>query len=287
MSNPREIRSKISSIRTTQKITNAMQQVAISKMQKARKKMEASFPYADKVLAVMEHVANSYGQENHPYLQVREQPQRVGYIVISTDRGLCGGLNINLFRSAISAAQQWQMRDIAVDWCLFGKKADVFFRQMNTKNIVAKTIQLGETPEISALLGGIKIMLDNYISGQVDRIFLVYNEFVSSIVQRPRIVQLVPFSVDKPATQKHRWDYIYEPEAVELLDVLLTRYIESQVYQAVVDNLACEQVARMIAMQNATQNATDLLDELQLLYNKARQTLITKELAEIIEGADC
>lgn len=297
MATPKEIRGKISSIKKTQKITDAMQKVAASKMRRAQIRMETSKPYANKILEVMQHISHSHAEYVHPYLAPREKVNRVGFIVIATDRGLCGGLNINLFRLALEHAQNWQNQGAKVDWCLFGDKAAAFFKKLHV-NVLATTSHLGETPLISDLIGGIKTMLDAYNAKNIDRLFLVHNKFISTIVQKPQILQLLPIAETltldedlenqanvKGHKTKHLWDYIYEPDPGPLLDTLVVRYLETEVYQAMVDNLACEQVARMMAMQNATDNAEELLNELQLAYNKSRQAAITQEIAEVIGGA--
>jgi F-type H+-transporting ATPase subunit gamma len=281
---PKEIRSKITSIKKTQKITDAMQKVAASKMRRAEMRMQTSMPYATKVLEVMQNISRSHSEYVHPYCIPREKIKRVGLIVVATDRGLCGGLNINLFRLALETAQKWHNQNINVDWCLFGEKATLFFKYLKA-NVIAQTSHLGEAPQVSDLIGGIKIMLDAFSTGTIDNLFIAHNKFVTTIQQKPQIVQLLPITNTK-RNQDHLWDYIYEPDPVPLLNTLAVRYIETQVYQAVVDNIACEQVARMVAMQSATDNAEELLAELQLVYNKARQAAITQEIAEIIGGAD-
>ena len=280
----KEIRTKVTGIKKTQKITDAMQKVAASKMRKAQQRMETSLPYASKIRDVMAHIASSSSEYRHPYLQPRPQVRRVGYLIISTDRGLCGGLNMNLFRLVLEEARNWEAKGVGIDWCLFGKKAEIFFRHLRA-NVVAHIANLGETPKIGDLIGSIKVMLDSYDALNLDRLYIAYNEFKSTMVQKPRILQLLPLEVGGQ-TKKHIWDYIYEPDAKLLLNQLLHRYIETQVYQSVVDNLACEQVARMIAMKNATDNAQELIEEMQLAYNKARQAAITSEISEIIAGAE-
>lgn len=283
MSSSKEIRTKISSIKKTQKITDAMQKVAASKMRRAEQRMKASEPYANKIREVMAHVASSHTEYRHPYLQLRPKIQRVGYIVIATDRGLCGGLNVNLLKMVLHHATDWQNQGIGSDWCLFGDKAVQFFKHLKA-NIVAEASGFGDNPEVADLVGGIRVMLDAYTKNHIDRLFIVHNEFINTMLQKPRMTQLLPLSIAEEARKQHYWDYIYEPDPKELLNTLLVRYIETQVYQAVVDNLACEQVARMVAMKNATENAEELVADLQLIYNKARQAGITQEIAEIISG---
>jgi F-type H+-transporting ATPase subunit gamma len=286
MTSPKEIKNQALSIKKIQKITDAMQKVAASKMRRAHQKMKKSMPYAEKIREVVDHVANSNTEYCHPYLQEREEIQRVGYIVVSTDQGLCGGLNINLFKLVLDHAQKFQAKDIEIDWCLFGGKVEGFFNTISA-NIVAHAADLGESPKIEDLVGSIKIMLDAYKEGKIDRLFIAHNEFINTMVQRPTVTQILPLPKPEDSTKiKYHWDYIYEPAPEPLLDKLMVRYAEAQIYQAVVDNIACEQVARMISMKNATTNAKELIDELQLLYNKARQASITQEISEIIGGAE-
>lgn len=279
----KEIRNQISSIKSTQKITSAMQMVAASKMRKAQERMSLGKPYADKIRSVVSHLANATTEYNHLYLQDREV-KRVAYIVISSDRGLCGGLNANLFKKTIKEMKGWRDKGIEVDFCAVGQKAISFFKSYGG-NVVAAIGHLGDRPSAHELIGSVKVMLDAYDQGKIDRLFVVYNEFVNTMTQSPSITQLLPLQAADDASLKHHWDYIYEPEAKDLLDGLLTRYIESQVYQGVVENIACEQAARMIAMKSATDNAGELIDELQLIYNKARQAAITQEISEIVGGA--
>ncbi len=279
----KEIRNQISSIQSTQKITSAMEMVAASKMRKAQERMQLGKPYARRMRAVVGHIANAAPEYQHMYMQTREV-KRVGYIIVSTDRGLCGGLNVNLFKSAIKSMKQWNDQGVEVDISLVGAKAIAFFNSYGG-NVVAAIRDLGEAPAVADLIGGVKAMLDAYENGAIDRLFLVSNEFVNTMTQNPNVAQLLPLEAEASDEMKHHWDYIYEPDARELLEGLLTRYIESQVYQSVVENGACEQAARMLAMKNATDNAGDLIDDLQLIYNKARQSAITQELSEIVSGA--
>lgn len=279
----KEIRTKISSIRSTQKITSAMEMVAASKMRRAQERMELGKPYAKRIRAVVGHIANSVPEYRHAYMTERPV-QRVGYIIVSTDRGLCGGLNINLFKAAINGMRTWSDQDIQVDLSLIGAKSMAFFKSVGG-NVVASVRDIGEEPTVDQLIGGVKHMLDAYVDGRIDKLYLVSNEFVNTMTQTPQVEQLLPLEASDDEKLAHHWDYIYEPDAKELLDELLTRYIESLVYQAVVENGACEQAARMIAMKNASDNAGTLIDELQLVYNKARQAAITQELSEIVGGA--
>lgn len=279
----KEIRTKISSIRSTQKITSAMEMVAASKMRRAQDRMELGKPYAKRMRAVVGHIANSVPEYRHAYMTERPV-QRVGYIIVSTDRGLCGGLNINLFKAAIAAMKGWSEQEVAVDLSLIGAKSMAFFKSVGG-NVVASVRDIGEEPTVDQLIGGVKHMLDAYVDGSIDKLYLVSNEFVNTMTQTPLVEQLLPLEASDDEKLAHHWDYIYEPDAKELLDGLLTRYIESLVYQAVVENGACEQAARMIAMKNASDNAGTLIDELQLVYNKARQAAITQELSEIVGGA--
>lgn len=279
----KEIRTKISSIRSTQKITSAMEMVAASKMRKAQDRMELGKPYARRMRSVVGHIANASPEYRHAYM-VQREVKRVGYIVVSTDRGLCGGLNINAFKAAINAMKPFREQGVEIDLCLIGAKAQAFFNSVGG-NVVASVRDVGEQPSIEQLIGGVKLMLDAYADGDIDTLYLVSNEFVNTMTQTPKVEQLLPLEASDDAELAHHWDYIYEPDARELLNGLLARYVESAVYQSVVENGACEQAARMIAMKNASDNAGELIDELQLVYNKARQAAITQELAEIVGGA--
>ena len=280
----KEIRTQISSIKSTQKITSAMEMVAASKMRKAQDRMELGKPYAQRIREVVGHIANANPEYKHLYLQERDV-KRVGFIVVSTDRGLCGGLNINAFKAAVKSMKEWSDQEVAIDLCLIGAKGAAFFNSYGG-NVEAAVRDIGEAPSISDLIGTVKVMLDAYSEGKIDKLFLVGNEFINTMTQTPFVNQLLPLQADdNEALKKHPWDYLYEPDAKQILDGLLIRYIESQVYQAVVENAACEQAARMIAMKSATDNAGDLIDNLQLVYNKARQAAITQELSEIVGGA--
>lgn len=283
----KEIRSQIGSIKNTQKITSAMQMVAASKMRKAQDRMAASHPYATQIRKVVSHIAESTPEYRHSYMQERDV-KRVGFIVVSTDRGLCGGLNINLFKAAVKEVLDWKNKGAEIDICAIGSKAGSFFRRYGGSLVAAKS-GLGDAPKASELVGSVKVMLDAYEEGKIDRLYVVYNKFINTMSQKPLIQQLLPLEAE--AEQKSdkskitSWDYIYEPDPRVLLDSLLVRYIESQVYQAVVENIACEQSARMVAMKSATDNAGNFINELQLVYNKARQAAITQEIAEICGGA--
>jgi F-type H+-transporting ATPase subunit gamma len=282
----KEIRSQIGSIKNTQKITSAMQMVAASKMRRAQDRMAASHPYANQIRKVVSHIAESTPEYKHAYMQERHV-KRVGYIIVSSDRGLCGGLNINLFKAALKDIMTWQDKGAEIDVCTIGSKASTFFRRYGG-NLVAAKSGLGDAPKASELVGSVKVMLDAYEEGKIDRLYVVYNEFVNTMSQKPFVQQLLPLeaeTAEKDQSKVGGWDYIYEPEPQYLLDNLLVRYIESQVYQAVVENIACEQSARMVAMKSATDNAGEFIDELQLVYNKARQAAITQEIAEIVGGA--
>ncbi len=279
----KEIRTQISSIKSTQKITSAMEMVAASKMRRAQERMQVGKPYANRMRAVVGHLANANPEHKHMFMQQREV-NRVGYIIVSTDRGLCGGLNVNLFKATIRAMKAWNDEGIEIDLSLVGAKSAAFFNSYGG-NVIAAVRDIGEAPAIGDLIGGVKSMLDAYADGTIDKLYLVSNEFINTMTQNPQVEQLLPLEPEDNADMKHHWDYIYEPDAKELLEGLLTRYIESQVYQAVVENGACEQASRMLAMKNATDNAGDLIDDLQLIYNKARQSAITQELSEIVSGA--
>ena len=283
MSGAKEIRGKIASVKNTQKITSAMELVAASKMRKAQDRMAASKPYAEKIRQVVRHLANSNPEYKHTYMDEREV-KRVGVIVVSSARGLCGGLNINLFKKTLQLTKEWKEKGCEVDMALIGTKAVSFFRSVGG-NVVATKTGLGDQPSIEDLIGAVKVMLDAFESGKIDRLYLMYNDFVNTMTQTPTSIQLLPLEASKDEAYQHHWDYIYEPEAKEILDYLLVRFVESQVYQGVVENNACEQAARMVAMKSATDNAGNLINDLQLVYNKARQAAITQEISEICGGA--
>jgi len=280
----KEIRTKIGSIKNTQKITRAMEMVAASKMRKTKDRMQATRPYSKKIGQIIKHLAHANPEYKHPFLLSREV-KRVGLIVVSSDRGLCGGLNSNLFRKTLTQLIQWQAAKIEVDVCTIGTKASVFFSNLNT-NVVGQATKLGDTPHLQDVVGIIRIMLDAFYQGTIDELYVVSNEFVNTMTQRPTVEKLLPIVAgDIEENLSGHWDYIYEPDAKEVLDHLLTRYIESIVYQGLVENNACEQAARMVAMKSASDNAGNLIKELQLVYNKARQAAITQEISEIVAGA--
>lgn len=283
MAGGKEIRGKISSINNTRKITSAMEMVAASKMRKAQDRMALGKPYATHIRKVVGHVANANPEYRHIYFTNREV-KRVAFIVVSSDRGLCGGLNINSFKATVKEVAHWRKQDVEIEFCAVGAKATSFFNSYGGK-VVASIRGLGDKPELHQVIGAVKVMLDKFESGEIDRLYLVSNTFVNTMTQQPEVAQLLPLEASADKELKHHWDYIYEPKAEPLLDGLLVRYIETQVYQAVVENIACEQAARMIAMKNATENAGDLIEELGLIYNKARQASITQELSEIVSGA--
>lgn len=280
----KEIRTKITSVKSTQKITKAMEMVAASKMRKAQDRMKASRPYSDKIRNIIRHVASANTEYKHPFLIGRDAVKRVGYVVISTDRGLCGGLNNNLFRLLVKELKQWRDQDVGIDLTLIGRKGTGFFKRLGLP-VISQVEGLGDTPHLNDLLGTVQAALQAYQEAQIDRLFLVQNRFVNTMTQKPEIVQLLPVPPSENEGLEHYWDYIYEPDAKEILDNLLMRYIESLVYQAVIENVACEMAARMVAMKSATDNAGNLIKELQLIYNKARQAAITQEISEIVGGA--
>lgn len=283
MAGAKEIRTQVASIKNTQKITKAMQMVAASKMRKAQERMLATRPYADKIQNVVAHLSHAHPEYHHPYLVERET-KRVGLIVISTDRGLCGGLNTNLFKTVITAMKEWHATGLEIDLTLIGTKSNAFFKRIGG-NITASATHLGDAPSIVELIGTVKVMLDAYEAGSIDRLCLAHNVFENTMIQNPVVKQLIPIADKTDKQLAAHWDYIYEPDSKPVMDALMIRYIESLVYQGVVENVACEQAARMVAMKSATENADDLIDELQLIYNKARQAAITQEISEIVSGA--
>jgi len=283
MAGGKEIKTKIASVKNTQKITAAMEMVAASKMRRAQDQMFATRPYAERIANVVSHVASSHPEYKHPFL-ISRPVKRVGMIAISTDRGLCGGLNSNMFRKALNLIGEFDDKGIQVDVVTFGTKALGFFKRIGAQ-VVAETSRIGDSPEIAQVIGPVQALLKSYIDGEVDEIYLVSNTFVNTMTQTPTISQLVPVVPSAEEELKHYWDYMYEPDSKEVLDNLLDRYIESLVYQGVVENVACEMAARMIAMKSATDNAGDMIDELQLIYNRQRQASITQEISEIVAGA--
>jgi F-type H+-transporting ATPase subunit gamma len=283
MASGKEIRTKIASINNTQKITKAMEMVSASKMRKVQDRMKLGKPYAHRIRSVIGHIANSTSEYRHPYFNTR-QINRVGYIIVSTDRGLCGGLNINAFKATVSSMKGWADKNVDIDICTIGARAATFFNNFGG-NVVAAVRDIGDAPEVSDIIGAVKTMLDKFDDGGIDQLMIVSNDFVNTMTHQPTVNQLLPLLPSDEEELQHHWDYLYEPDAQELLDGLLLRFIESQVYQAVVENNACEQAARMIAMKSASDNASDLIEELGLAYNKARQAAITQELSEIAGGA--
>ena len=279
----KEIRKKIGSVENTQKITSAMQMVAASKMRRTQENMRQGKPYAEKMRQMIGHLANANPEYRHVYMAEREV-QRVGYLVVSTDKGLCGGLNVNLFRELVKDMAGWHAKGVESDLGLIGNKAAAFFKSVGG-NVLAAVNHVGETPVLADLIGGIKVMFDTFEEGRIDKLFIASNDFVNTMTQAPRVRQLLPLDPEEDEALQRRWDYIYEPDARQLIEGLVLRYIESQVYQAVVENGACEQAAKMIAMKNATENAEKLIGELTLIYNNARQAAITQEIAEIVGGA--
>ncbi len=285
MTQAREISTKIRSVQGTRKITRAMEMVAASKMRKAQDRMFAARPYAEKIREVIGHLAKSHPEFHHLFLEKREV-KRVGFIIVSTDRGLCGSLNTNLFKLALNSILEWQKKGADVRLCLLGQKAEAFFRRIKGE-VSALTTHLGDKPAVKDLYGIVKVMFDAYAQKELDLLYIVHNEFINTMRQQPLMRQVLPIEPEERTTQlDYYWDYIYEPDAKEVLSLLLRRYVESQVYQAVVENIASEQSARMVAMKNASDNAKQLIDDLKLAYNKARQAAITKELADIIGGAE-
>ncbi len=279
----KEIRNQIRSVRNTQKITRAMEMVAASKMRKAQDRMRTARPYAEKIRGVVGHLHYAHPEYRHPFLEQREV-RRAGLIVITSDRGLCGGLNTNALKTTIRLMREWRDQKVEIDLCTVGSKGFGFMKRIGG-NIVSHTAHLGDSPRIEELIGVVKVMLDAYTAGTLDRVFLVYNKFINTMSQQPVMEQLLPLQGSEGVKLEHYWDYIYEPDAKDVLDDLLKRYIETQVYHGVVENIACEQSARMVAMKAASDNAGKLIDELKLRYNKARQAAITQELSEIVGGA--
>jgi F-type H+-transporting ATPase subunit gamma len=280
----KEIRTKIQSIRNTQKITKAMEMVAASKMRKTQERMQATRPYARRMQQIIQHLAHAHPEYRHPFLLPRDG-KRIGILLITTDRGLCGGLNANLFRGLLRQMKAWEEEGASLELSIIGQKGVSFFSSIGAR-IVAQLTHLKDEVRLQDIIGPVKVMLDKYSQTELDQIYLVFNEFVNTMTQRPVIQKLLPVEVETPEEElKHYWDYIYEPDAQEVLDELLIRYIESIVFQGIVENKACEQAARMVAMKSASDNAGKFIDELQLLYNKARQSSITQEISEIVSGA--
>ncbi|KAF1712582.1 F0F1 ATP synthase subunit gamma [Pseudoxanthomonas kalamensis DSM 18571] len=284
MAGGREIKTKIKSVQNTRKVTRALEMVSASKIRKAQERMNASRPYARAMKQMIGHLAQANSEYQHPYLVERKEIGRVGYIVVSSDRGLAGGLNNNLFRKAVGEMRQWQQQGAEIDMVTIGQKASAFFRRIKV-DMLASVTHLGDVPHLDQLVGVIKVMLDAYESGKVDRVYLVYNDFVNTMTQRAAFDQLLPLAAGEQLETRHDWDYLYEPDAEAVLEHVLTRYIESLVYQAVLENVASEHAARMVAMKAASDNASKLIETLNLAYNKSRQAAITQEISEIVGGA--
>jgi len=284
MAGAREIRTKIKSVANTRKVTRALEMVSASKIRKAQDLMRASRPYAKAMRQVIGHLAKARSEYKHPFLVERSEIRRVGYIVVSTDRGLCGGLNSNLFRKLLTEIRAWNEKNVQVDIVAIGTKANAFFKRLKV-NLVGSATHLGEKPKVDQLIGVVKVVLDAYSAGKIDRLSLAYNDFVNTMTQKSTVDQLLPLPPSESFTTAFDWDYIYEPDAQTVLDHVLTRYVESLVYQATLENLASEHAARMVAMKSASDNATKAIDSLTLVYNKARQAAITQEISEIVGGA--
>jgi F-type H+-transporting ATPase subunit gamma len=283
----KEIRTKIKSVENTRKITKAMEMVAASKMRKAQERMKSARPYAEKIAQVAAHLAYAHPEYKHPFVIARDNVKRVGLIIITSDKGLCGGLNTNAFRVVVGQMKQWEAAGVGIDVTTIGNKGLGFMQRLGA-NVVSQLVGLGDTPHMERLIGPVKVMLDAYLEGKIDALYIVYNRFVNTMKQEPTLTQLLPLAQmadDEEASLKTHWDYIYEPDAKPVVDQMLMRYIESLVYQGVAENIACEQSARMVAMKAASDNAKDVIGELKLVYNKSRQAAITKELSEIVAGA--
>jgi F-type H+-transporting ATPase subunit gamma len=284
MAGGREIKTKIKSVQNTRKVTRALEMVSASKIRKAQERMKASRPYARLMKQVIGHIAKANSEYVHPFLVERSEIKRVGYVIVSTDRGLCGGLNSQLFRRILADMREWQGKGVEVDVVCIGQKATAFFRRLKV-NLTGSVTHLGEKPQVEQLIGVIAVMLEAYSAGKLDRVFLCYNDFINTMSQKPTQDQLLPLPASATLETKHDWDYIYEPSAEAVLDDVLKRYVESLVYQATLENLASEHAARMVAMKSASDNATKLIGTLNLIYNKARQAAITQEISEIVGGA--
>ena len=283
----KEIRTKIKSVENTRKITKAMEMVAASKMRKAQERMKAARPYAEKIARVATHLAYAHTEYKHPFVMARENVKRVGLIVVTSDKGLCGGLNTNIFRMVVGQMKQWDAAGVEIDVTAIGNKGLGFMQRLGA-NVASQLTGLGDTPHMEKLIGPVKVMLDAYLAGKVDALYISFNRFVNTMKQEPTLTQLLPLAKLEDADEaslKTHWDYIYEPDAQPVVDGMLMRYIESLVYQGVAENIACEQSARMVAMKAASDNAKDVIGELKLVYNKTRQAAITKELSEIVAGA--
>ncbi len=284
MAGSKEIRTKIKSVENTRKITRAMEMVAAAKMRKAQDRMRAARPYAEKIRNVAAHLSRANPEYKHAFLAKRDSIKNVGLIIVTSDKGLCGGLNTNLLRLAVNEMKTWQNEGKGLVVCPIGNKGFGFMNRIGAK-VQSHLTGLGDTPHIEKLIGAVKAMLDAYVAGEIDAIYLSYNHFINTMKQEPRMEQLLPLSGEQMGTSEGNWDYIYEPDAKKVIDELLLRYIESLVYQAVVENMASEQSSRMVAMKAASDNAKSVIGELKLVYNKARQAAITKEISEIVGGA--
>jgi F-type H+-transporting ATPase subunit gamma len=284
MPGTKEIRVKIKSVQNTRKITKAMEMVAASKMRKAQERMRMARPYGEKIRNVAAHISHANPEYKHPFLVPRDTVKRVGLIVITTDKGLCGALNTNVLRMALNQYKQWQTEGEEIDVCCIGGKGLGFMQRLGA-NIISQATALGDRPKLEDLIGAVKIMLDGYSKDRFDRVLIFYTRFINTMKQEPVMEQLLPLTGERIGAPEGNWDYIYEPEAKVVLDQVLTRYIEAVVYQGVSENMASEQSARMVAMKSASDNAATLIDELTLVYNKSRQAAITKELSEIVGGA--
>jgi len=284
MPGSKEIRTKIKSVQNTRKITKAMEMVSASKMRKAQERMRAARPYGEKMRNLAAHISHANPEYHHPYLIERDTVKSVGIIIITTDKGLCGGLNTNIQRLAMNQMKEWESQGEKMEVCCIGNKGFGFMQRLGAK-VVSHVTQLGDRPQMEKLIGAIKVMLDGYVQDRFDRVLIFYTRFINTMKQEPVMEQLLPLSGEKLGSPEGTWDYIYEPEAKVVLDQALTRYIEAIIYQALTENMASEQSARMVAMKAASDNAGSVIDELTLIYNKARQAAITKELSEIVGGA--
>jgi F-type H+-transporting ATPase subunit gamma len=284
MPGTKEIRTKIKSVQNTRKITKAMEMVAASKMRRAQERMRAARPYSEKIRNVAAHISHANPEYRHPFLVERDTVKRVGIIIVTTDKGLCGALNTNVLRMVLNQYKQWQIEEEEIDACCIGGKGLGFMQRLGA-NIVSQATGLGDRPKLESLIGAVKVMLDSYTEDRFDRVLIFYTRFINTMRQEPVMEQLLPLSGERLGAPEGTWDYIYEPEAKTVLEQVLTRYIEAVVYQAVSENMASEQSARMVAMKSASDNAATLIDELTLIYNKSRQAAITKELSEIVGGA--
>ncbi len=281
----KEIRTKIKSVENTRKITKAMEMVAASKMRKAQERMKAARPYAEKIAQVMAHLSLSHSEYKHPFYVARDNVKRVGLIVVTTDKGLCGGLNTNALRMVLNKLKDWQAQGIEIDVTAIGNKGMGFIQRLGG-NVVSEATGLGDKPHLEKLIGPVSVMLEAYKAGKIDALYLVYSRFINTMKQEAQFAQLLPLSAEAAVEKSTaHWDYIYEPEAKGVIDGLMIRYIEALIYQAVAENMACEQSARMVAMKAASDNAKNVIGELKLVYNKTRQAAITKELSEIVSGA--